>query len=251
MWQSRDGESGRDGADDGDSLLAQVQQSHRTGRADHADQGHRRAWGHQAAGQHHGQGDQSERERRGVHRTEMAYDVGEFGPEAVGCHVDPGELAELGDDHDHRDPGHVADEHRAGKEIGKEAQPSEPPEHTESRHHQAQCGREIGVFLRPGGGNCSNGGCGQQRGGRLGTHRELAGGPEQGVGEECADRRPQPDDRGQPGNLGVRHHLGDEIRRDGHAREDVAAKPASSVAHGPRRSRNPPGHGLNLGDGFI
>ncbi len=72
MRQRRDGEPGRDRADDGDPLLAQVQQGHRGSGADHADQGHRGAWGHQAAGQHHDQGDQPERERRDVHRVEMA-----------------------------------------------------------------------------------------------------------------------------------------------------------------------------------
>ena len=228
--QGGDRKPGGDGADDGDPLAAQVEQRHRRRGADHADQGHRGAGSHGAADQQDDQGDQPERERRGVHRPEMARHVVELGPEAVRRHVDPGELAELGDDHQHRDPGHVADEHRAGQQLGEEGQPREPAEQAQRRHHEAQGGGEVGVALRPGRGQGSHGRRGHQGGGRLGTDRELARGAQGGVREERADRRPQPDDRREPGHLGVGHHLGDEVRRDGHAREEVS-RAASRVGN--------------------
>ena len=193
--------------------------------------------------QHHDQGDQPQRKRRHVHRAEMASDVDELGPEAVRCHVDAGQLAELGDDHDHRDSGHVADEHRTGEELGQEGQAVRasrarraPPPRGRARRRgpRSRCDPVVA--------NPARAAAVISAVVDSGPTDSWLDEPSTAYASESADRRPQPDDRRQPGYFGVCHHLGDEVSRDGHASEDVAAKPASLVAHGPCRSRDPTVH---------
>ena len=117
------GKPGRDVADHGDPVVLQVEERDGRGGAEHPDQGHRCARrrrrcrsasrrGSPAPSTSVGTCDLVEvaaRRSRSRGRT----------PSASTC--DPGELAELGGDHDHGDAGHVADQHRPREQVGQEA----------------------------------------------------------------------------------------------------------------------------------
>ena len=68
---------------------------------------------------------------------------------------------------------------------------------------------------------------------------ELAGPADSGVGHERQDRRIQPDLRGQPGQEGVAHRLGDEHGPDGEAGDEIAVQIAPGVAREPFEDRQP------------
>ena len=72
--------------------------------------------------QHRGQRGQAEGRRGAVHLVEPAQHLPQLGDEPVGVLGDAEQLAELGGDHDRRDPGQVADQDRARQQVGQRAQ---------------------------------------------------------------------------------------------------------------------------------
>jgi hypothetical protein len=154
-----------------------------------------------------------------------------------GRDVDAGEGVELAGDHEHRDAGEVADEHRPGEQVGEEAQAERPPEHAEQAGDDGEGGRERGVAVGSAHPDGGDGGGGHQGGRRLRADGELARGAEHGVDEGRRDDREQSGGRGEPGDLGVGHHLGDEVGGDRHPGEDVPAQPAALVVAQHRQAR--------------
>ena len=65
-------------------------------------------------------------------------------------------------------------------------------------------------------------------------------GPEERVADEAGDRRVEPGDRREPGQLGVGHALRDEDRREHEAGDEVGAQPRSLVRPGGAHARHPP-----------
>ena len=131
-------------ADEPHSAVGQVEQRGGRGGAEHPEQRHRRAGGEGSAHQHRGQRDQAEHGRRPVHLVEPAEHLAELGHEAVGVLRHAEQLAELRGDHDRGDAGEVADQDRAGQQVGQRAQPEQPAQHAEAGHEQGERGGEGG-----------------------------------------------------------------------------------------------------------
>ena len=62
-------------------------------------------------------------ERRQVRVAEVRGGIPQLLDEGVALDLDPGHLADLADDHERRDPGHVADEDGLGEQVRQEAEP--------------------------------------------------------------------------------------------------------------------------------
>ena len=82
----------------------------------------------------------------------------------------------------------------------------------------------------------------QGRHGRVRPQHEDPGRPEDRVDDERHDRRVEAGDRGQPGELRVRHPRGHEHRREHDAGHEVAAEPLAAVR---ARSSRPGSQVLN------
>ena len=68
--------------------------------------------------------------------TQMGNDEPQFGEDGIALHGNAGHLAELADDHQPRYPGHVADEHRMGKQVGQEPEPRHPADQADRAHRK-------------------------------------------------------------------------------------------------------------------
>ena len=141
-----------------------------------------------------------------------------------------GDRGQLGADHDQRDAGHVAHEDRLREEVGEEPEPQHERGDADGADEQGQPRRERDVALRVAGGDRRHGG-GDHDGRRgFGPDRQLAGRPEQRVGDHRDDRDPQPGHRLDAREVRVRQALRDEVGRDGDPGQRVGAEPARVVA---------------------
>ena len=68
--------------------------------------------------------------------------------EVVRPDADPEELAQLGRDHDQRDPVDVAEQHRLAEEVRHEAQPDRACEEEDRTHRQRQRRSESRIARR-------------------------------------------------------------------------------------------------------
>ena len=159
----------------------------------------------------------------------MGGDVRDLGEGAAGRHLHPGDLAQLTDDHEHRDAGHVAGQHGFGQQVGHVAEAGQPADHADHADRDGQSGGRGGRQRGVAGGHGGDGHGGHQRGGRLGADGQGPRRAEEGVEQQRADRRPQSLHRRQPGQLRVRHHLGDQVRGHGQTGDHVAAQPGAFV----------------------
>ncbi len=89
-------------ADEAHPVVGQVEHRGGRGRAEHAEERHRRARGHGGDDQHRGQRGQAERRRRPVHLVEPSQHLAQLVDEAVGVLGDAEQLAELRGHHDRR-----------------------------------------------------------------------------------------------------------------------------------------------------
>ena len=75
---------------------------------------------------------------------------------------------------------------------------------------------------------------------RVGSQDEVPRRPEGRVGEQADDRRVEPGDRGQAGQLRVRHALRHEQRREDDGGDEVARQPAPLVRPDDAQARHEP-----------
>ncbi len=141
----------------------------------------------------------------------------------VSLDIDACDLSELADDHQNRDADHVAGQHRSGEQVGQEAEPGDPADHTDRADRQRERGGSIGMACGPVRHQRSYCGRGHQGCTRLWSDGKLPRGSEHRVDGERADDRPESGDCWQAGDLCVGHHLGNEIRRDCYAGQHIAA----------------------------
>ena len=226
------GSAGRDVADDGDPAVLQVEDADDCCCAEHADQGRRRPGEEVAEREQHGQRGQTERRGRAVQLVEVPEHLAHLAEERRGVLLDAEQLAELRGSHDEGDAGEVAHEHRPRQQVGERAEPQHPADHAARRDHQRQCRRQRHPVVAGGHQRAERGGRHQRRR-RLRADRELARRAQDDVHGQAADHRPQRCLGWDAGHLGVRHHLRDQVRRHGDAREQVAAQPAALVAADP------------------
>ena len=207
-------------------------------RAEHADQRHRCPRAEVAHGEQHGQRRQAERRGRPVHLVEVRRTPGAARRRTTSVLLDAEQLAELRGNHDDGDAGEVADQHGPRQQVGERAEPQHPADRAARRDHQRECGRERRPVVAGGRERPERRRRHQSRR-RLRADRELPRRAEDDVHGQR--RRSRPTDRclgRYAGQLGVRHHLRDQVRRHRHAREQVAAQPAALVAaHPPRKGQ--------------
>ena len=226
---SRLGQPRRDVPDHGDPVVLQAECGDGHAGPDHAEQRDRCPRPAPRREQHRGERDESDRQGGALDGVEVLEEPAELGQRALAGGDRRGrELRELGDHHDQGDAGHVAHQHRPGQQLGQPGQPEQPAREAGQGHQEGQRHRAVGG---DGGAGGAERGRGHQRGRRLRPDRQPRRGADGGVHGHRADGRPQAGGRGDAGQVGVRHHLGDEVRRDGHAGDQVPAD----------RSHRPPG----------
>ena len=127
----------------------------------------------------------------------------------------PGHLADLADDHERGDAGHVADEHGLGEQVGEEAEPRDEADEADEPDGDREERRHLLAHRHAARGRHERADAGgrHQRRRRLGPDRQLPRRPEHRVDEQPRTDRPEPGDGGQPGHLGVREHLRARGRR--------------------------------------
>ena len=169
-----------------------------------------------------------------------------LGNEPVGVHREPEQLGQLTDDDGQRQAVHVADLGRLGQQVGDEPELGQPgDDHHDTDEHGEQRGERDGP-RRVAAGE-------QQRGDRRRDHRterrvgaehQDPGRAEDGVAEQAQDRGVEAGDRRKPGQLGVRHPLRHQQRREHQPGDDVLGQPFPLVRGDQcetRQVRAPPG----------
>ena len=183
--------------------------------------------------QDHGESEDADGERGG-HRLAVGDTVNECSrlcAQAVCIDGEPEQLRQLTDHDRDRQAVHVADHGRLREQVRDESQSeraSDGHEGTdEQREHRGESDRAFRVATG-----------GEKREDRGGDHRperrvraehEDPGRPEDRVSEQAEDRRVQAGDRWEAGQLGVRHPLWDEERRQDQTRDHVVRGPADPV----------------------
>jgi hypothetical protein len=134
--------------------------------------------------------------------------VRERGPRGA----DPEHVAELAGRHLDAHPGEEPHQHRAGEEVGQEAEPCQPGQQQKRGDQQRGHPCELDVARRRGDGKARQPG-GQDRGGRrVGPHDEVTRGAEQREDHHRYQQRVEAGLHRHPGDPGVAEHL-----RDGEA----------------------------------
>ena len=82
-------------------------------------------------------------QRRQMNLVQMGNEEPQLGDDRIPLHRDAGHLAELADDHQDRDAGHVSDQHRMGQQVGQKAQPRHPADARRSRRPPALAPRRC------------------------------------------------------------------------------------------------------------
>jgi hypothetical protein len=72
-----------------------------------------------------------------MHLTEMGNEKAQFGKDGITFHSNAAHLAELADDHQPCNAGHVTDENWMGKEVGEETKPRHPADQADSAHRES------------------------------------------------------------------------------------------------------------------
>ena len=147
-WQPDRGQPALDLADDGDPMLLQVEErrNHECEREYHE----RRRQNRKDAPSHDCRRQQPRAQEHGrpVRVAERRQNLPHDGEEVVRADADPEELAELGRDHDQRDPVDVAEQHRLAEEVRDETQPDRTCQEEQQTHRQRQSRSERHVARR-------------------------------------------------------------------------------------------------------
>ena len=229
LGQCRGRQPARDLADQGDAGPVKAEQNHDPGGQQHRDQWPRKAREPAVNSKQEQQHADRERQRRQVGLVELRGERTQLVEGRAAPRVDPGDLAELADDHQDGDAGQVADQHRTGQQAGQEPQPGDPPHDAQDPDGDRESRSRLGVTSAVPGHQGAHRRGRHQRCGRLGPDRELARRAEKGVDRQRRDDGPQAGDGRQTGNFGVRHHLRDQVGGDRHPGDHVAAQPAALV----------------------
>ena len=157
------------------------------------------------------QDDHARRDRRrrgtrlGQAGRQLDHLVRQGGP---GC-AHPEHVAELAGRHLDAHPREEPHQHRAGEEVGEEAEPSQPGQQQKRGDQQRGRPCQLDVARRRGDGQARQPG-GQDRGGRrVGPHDKVTRGPEQREDHYRHQQRVEAGLHRHPGDPGVAEHLGD------------------------------------------
>ena len=160
--------------------------------------------------------------------------------EAVGVGREAEQLRELADDDRDRQADHVADLHLLREQVGDEAELAEPEADLDRGDEQRQHAGERDELGRVAGDReRDDRGEDQRPERRVRAEHEDPRRPEERVADEARDRRVEAVDGRQPRELGVRHALRNEDRRQNDPGDEVRAQPAAVVSSQQRDARNP------------
>lgn len=137
----------RDGADDRNAAALKVQRHHGQCRQQHDDQRPRCSRQSPRKEKKQGEDRRGQDRRRKLQLVPLSHDRADLSDDGGAPDLDPGHLAELADHHQHRDPRHVADQHRPGEEVRHEAEPTDPEHQAQPSHGKGESGRDVGVRL--------------------------------------------------------------------------------------------------------
>jgi hypothetical protein len=150
------------------------------------------------------------------------------------------ELGKLLDDDRRGDAHEVAEAHGQREQLGHEAEARKPAgEHDAPDEDRQQAAKGDPLRLVAGSRQRDDRGGNERRDRRVRAEDEDRRRAQEEVDGERHQGRVQPGDRRQAGELGVRHPLRDEKRREDRARHHVAAQRGATVASQQRESRRP------------
>ena len=141
----------------------------------------------------------------------------------------PRSAVQLADDHHDRGSRHISRQQRPREIAADEPEASEPAKDQDDAGDQGEAGGERGVASRIPAAQRGHDRHGQERDGRLGPDAHLADAADEGVADDRAERRVQPDDRVHPRELPVGQGLRHEERPDGQRGQDVGTEPWALV----------------------
>ena len=225
------------GADRGD---VEVEHGGDDGGADHRDEHGGDLAGDAREHEQHGERDEPDGEGRGVALVEVRHELPHLLDEGVGVRREPAELRQLPDDDDDGQSVHVADLDLAREQVGDEAELADTePDLDEADQDGEHAGQgDGGGRVVAGHDERGDGGEDQRPERRVGAEHEDLRRPHEGVADEAGDRGVETVHRRQPGELGVRHALGDQDRRQDDPGHEVGAQPTPLV----RAQRRDAGH---------
>ena len=117
------GEPGRDGADQGNALLVQMQQGHGRRGQQHRQEGTRPAWGPALQDEHEGKGPQGHRQGGSMDASLHEPPLHHRLQQGVGPLARPRQGVELAAHHQYGHPGQVAHQDGFGEQIRQKTQP--------------------------------------------------------------------------------------------------------------------------------
>ncbi len=217
--------------DGGHAVRREVEDRDDGCRQEHDDEGHRDPGVARREEQQQPGDGEADRERRPGHAVprRVAGERPDVLEERVAGDVDAGHLAQLAGDHDDGDAGHVADQDRPRQQVADEPDAQDAGQQRIQADEQRERCREGGVADRiPRRERREHRGR-HQGGGRLRADRQQSRRADQRVEHHRHDDDREPRLRWQSRQRRVRHHLRDEVGRDGDAAHEVAAQVAAVV----------------------
>lgn len=236
--QTRDRDALREGSDRCDPIGGEVECGRHRGDSHHRDED--RGDGSRESRKHreHEEHADARGQRRGVRLIEPLDEARELVAEAVGVDREPEQLGKLAHGDRHREAVHVPDLHLPREQVGDETELAEPQSDLDETDEDGQQPRERdGLTGIVGDEQRHDRGEDQRRDRRVRAQHEHGRRPEHRVGHETRDRRVQARDGWEACELGVRHALGDEDRREHDAGDDIGSKPRAVVGPKPRQAQ--------------
>ena len=213
-----------------DPLGRKVEDAGHDGRADHRHEHRRHLFRHTGQGQQDGQRGETDQQSRRIRLVETRYERLRLVDEAVGVRREAEQLGQLPDEDGDRQAVHVADLDLLGEQVGDEAELADTESDLDRADHQGHHPGERDRGRRIAGHE-------QRRDGREDQRRHRGVRPEHEdarrtqarVPDEAGDRRIEAGDRRQPGELGVRHALRHQDRREDKPGDEIRPQPGSTV----------------------
>ena len=158
----------------------------------------------------------------------------------------PEHVRQLPERHLDADPGQEAEQHRAGQEVGQEAQPGQPGQDEQHAGEQRGQPGQLDVAGRARDGQPDQGAGQQGGGGRVRGHHQVPRGAQHGEQRHRQQQRVQAGDHRHPGDPGVAEHLGDAHRGQRDPGQQIpgqlgAGQGEDALQHRPARWPGPPG----------
>ena len=222
------GHAGVHRAQHGDAMSLEVEGAHQRRGDDEADQCSRDA-AVGARAHHEGQDPEADGERPPVHLVEVGEHVGHPVLVAAGGRGEAEEVGQLVGDDDEGHAGQEAGDDGGRQELGDPAEAQEADQHHDEPDHDRQDPHEVDVTGRAGQGERRNPGREQRCDRRVGAHRHLRVGAQEGEEHRPGHEGVEAGDGRHPGQAGRGQLLGQGDHQEGQAGHQVGARPGAPV----------------------